>query len=632
LNEESSPERGIRVAVDTGGTFTDVIAVVDGVVVSAKVPSTPDDPARAVANGIARALESAGRQKAQLDLLVHGTTVATNALLERRGVEPLVVVNAGFEGVLRIARQNRRQLYALSPVLPEPLAADDRMVGIGGRLDHRGEEVESLDLLALTALCKNLPRPETPRSWAVCLLHSYANPAHERAVGDAILRLRPDDLVTLSVDVLPMMREYERMVTTVANAYVLPLMRAYLNRLLPLATRVEIMGSAGFRLPVAEAALLPVHTALSGPAGGVVGAGRAAERAGLGGIVAFDMGGTSTDVCTNAGMGARIGGEVGDTPLFVPMLDIHTIGAGGGSIVWLDDGGSLRVGPQSAGAVPGPACYGRGELPTITDAHVVLERIPADTLLGGSMPLHPARARAAFSDLAEACGATVEELARGAIRIASESMAQAIRTMTVARGIDPRTLALCAFGGAGALHLCDIAEILGMTTGFVPPHAGILSAVGILAGSPGTHVSQTVLGQPLSEVERRLDAVGAELRQQWGQGVRMQATVDMRFAGQSHELPVPWNADQTELTRTFKQRYLEQFGYLPDEVPEWVNLQVSASVPSTFSAPDVDNSSGTVTGPAALVSRDTTLWVADGWTATAAPGGGYLVHAAGGLQ
>jgi N-methylhydantoinase A len=403
-------------------------------------------------------------------------------------------------------------------------------------------------------------------------------------------------------------------------------MGPYLSRLKALAGTVEIMGSSGRRLRLEDAARLPVLTALSGPAGGVVGATLAADRAGLGGIVAFDMGGTSTDVCTNAAGGLQTGGVVGDIPLHVPMLDIHTIGAGGGSVIWLDAGGSLRVGPRSAGASPGPACYGRGDEPTITDAHVVLGRIPPSTKLGGSVTLDVERAGRAFAELEAATGADRVTLAKGAIRIASEAMAQAIRRMTVARGVDPRELTLCAFGGAGALHLCEIASILEMERAFVPPWAGILSAVGMLASRPGAQVVRTVLGLDSEGLNDLVRQTREDLGRQWGEDATVSGEVRMRYRGQSHELPVAWQSDPLAMAESFRASYRQLFGYEPDAIVEWVNLEVRAELPARFGFPDAPAQvDGPVRGPSAIVDAHATTWVEAGWIAAPVAGGGLLL-------
>jgi N-methylhydantoinase A len=628
LSEASSPELPIAIAIDTGGTFTDVIAVVRGHVWSAKVPSTPDDPSAAVAAGIRQVLMQAGEVDGSgADLLIHGTTVATNALLERRGTPPRLVVNAGLRGILRIGRQDRKQLYALEPQLPQPLTPDELVVGVRGRLAANGQEVERVDEAGFEELLKALEsEPPATRPWAISLLHSWTNPAHEERLAALVRRYRPLDQVSVSNEVLPQFREYERTVTTVANAYVLPKMGPYLSRLKALAGTVEIMGSSGRRLRLEDAARLPVLTALSGPAGGVVGATLAADRAGLGGIVAFDMGGTSTDVCTNAAGGLQTGGVVGDIPLHVPMLDIHTIGAGGGSVIWLDAGGSLRVGPRSAGASPGPACYGRGDEPTITDAHVVLGRIPPSTKLGGSVTLDVERAGRAFAELEAATGADRVTLAKGAIRIASEAMAQAIRRMTVARGVDPRELTLCAFGGAGALHLCEIASILEMERAFVPPWAGILSAVGMLASRPGAQVVRTVLGLDSEGLNDLVRQTREDLGRQWGEDATVSGEVRMRYRGQSHELPVAWQSDPLAMAESFRASYRQLFGYEPDAIVEWVNLEVRAELPARFGFPDAPAQvDGPVRGPSAIVDAHATTWVEAGWIAAPVAGGGLLL-------
>ncbi|TVR02928.1 MAG: hydantoinase/oxoprolinase family protein [Deltaproteobacteria bacterium] len=605
-----SPE--LRVAVDTGGTFTDVVAVQGARVAVAKVPSTPDNPARAVAQGMARVIEGLGARAAAS--LIHGTTVATNALLENRGERPWLVVNRGFEDLLLIGRQARPDLHALQPAPRPVLVPPERVVGVGGRVTATGAEVEPLDVEALDAVLAELPG--APCSWAVCLLHAYANPDHERRVAERIARVRPGDAISLSSEVLPVFREVERASTTVANAFVRPRMERYLGEVEMLAGAVEIMGSSGGRLPVSVARAQPVHTALSGPAGGVVGALGVARSHHPDGVLSFDMGGTSTDVALCRGeLPVRHGSMIGDWAIHVPMLDIHTVGAGGGSIAWVDDGGALRVGPRSAGADPGPACYGRGELPTVTDANVVLGRLPADTLLGGDIPIDADRARRALSALAVRIGASVEETAIGVIRIAVETMAQAIRRISVERGEDPRRYPLCALGGAGALHACALADVLGCPSVLVPARAGLLSAVGMLQSAPIAERSLTVLGRPEAEIVRRAEELSRLCSRAAGTS-EAQVGLELRYRGQSFELEVPFAGDPGEAAAAFAERHRVRFGYVLDAPVEPVTLRVRAEgemppvLPSAGSAGAEE-----VMGPRAVADLSATLWVAEGWRA-----------------
>ncbi len=452
----------MRIGVDTGGTFTDVMAD-DGRIV--KTPSTPDDPGAAVRTGI-REL-GAGRP----ELLAHGSTVATNALLERKGGRVALVTTRGFADVIEIARQARPSLYDPFADRPVPLVPRELRLEVGGRLDAHGREIEPLELADVPTI------PDGVDAVAVCLLHADLSPAHERAVGQALAARGYD--VTCSYEVSPEFREYERIVTTAANASLRPKCRPYLLGLESLGDRVLVMTSAGGLVPISVAAELPVALLLSGPAGGVRAAAAAARACGTAHAVSFDMGGTSTDVCLiRDGVPAPASTrEVAGLPIRFPSLDILTIGAGGGSIARLDSGGALVVGPQSAGADPGPACYGRGGTePTVTDADLVLGRIPEGTELPGLGRLDIDAACAAI----ERAGLTAE----GIVRVVDANMERVVRVVTVERGVDARELALVAFGGAGPLHACAVAEALEMPAVLVPPRAGVLSAVGLVSAPP----------------------------------------------------------------------------------------------------------------------------------------------------
>ncbi|MBU6160256.1 MAG: hydantoinase/oxoprolinase family protein [Myxococcales bacterium] len=628
------PRSILRVAADTGGTFTDVVAELitpDGTrqCHEAKVPSTPHDPSRAVAEGL-RLMEAwAGVPAA---VLIHGTTVATNAMLEGRPRRTALVLNAGFEDLLLIGRQNRRELYALQPKNTPQLMDTAFVFGVEGRLHPDGTEETPLQTTALQNRFDDFG-PE-PLSWAVCLLHSYANPGHEHGIRDLILARRPQDIVSLSCEVLPVFREVERASTTVANAYVRPLMQQYLQQLAALAEHVEIMGSSGGRIPVEMAAQYPVHTAVSGPAGGVVGATRAAIDAGIGAVVAFDMGGTSTDVTVCSGeLQLRHEGFVGDFPLAIPMLDIHTIGAGGGSLIRVDAGGALRVGPWSAGADPGPACYGKGTEPTVTDAHAILGHLPADILLGGKHPIDVERAWKAMEPIASAIGSDVPDAARGAIRIATEKMAQAIRRMTVQRGLDPRSMTLCAFGGAGGLHVCALAELLGMKRAFIPARAGLLSAVGMLVSRTVQERSQTVLGLSAAHRHRLLNEMiqavgGAEQKSSFGGSLAtIEIRAELRFRGQSFELSVVPAEDDANTESAFREEHLRVFGYVVDSPIDWVTLRVRALGQESPSMPvGKPMLNDVVHGPAVIRDPACTVWVAAGWQALPEPTGGVVLH------
>ncbi len=581
----SEAEKGkipLIIAVDTGGTFTDVLVLDAGRLRSLKVPSTPADPADAVLDGVRTML---GGDQADY-LLLHGSTVATNSLLERDGARVMLVTNSGFEDVIEIGRQNRPQLYALVGHRPAPLVQRDDRIGIGGRVGPEGQVVEPLDQDELNTLAERLTDAE---SVAVVLLHSYALPDHEERVADALADLTVP--LSVSVRLLPEYREYERTSTTVVNAYVAPRMSAYLERLHREAgaDRVSIMGSNGGSLPVARASREPIHTVLSGPAGGVVGAMAWGRLAGYDQIISFDMGGTSTDVslCPGGLLHTREF-EIAGQPVAIPVIDIHTVGAGGGSLARVDPGGALRVGPQSAGAEPGPICYGKGgDGVTVTDAHVWLGRLPVDGFLGGEATLDRDSVEPALAALAQDLGTSLEEAAEGILAVADSAMERALRVISVERGYDPADFALVAFGGAGGLHAARLAQTLGAARAIVPPLPGLLSAYGMLAADVTRETSRTVLvSTETPSGEALIEAEYVELESQALQAMRQEdvdeATitlrrwVDARYAGQSFELRVPgenWVA-------AFHDLHEERYGYRRDGSPaEAVTLRVVASAP-----------------------------------------------------
>jgi N-methylhydantoinase A len=579
-SEASTP----LVAVDTGGTFTDLVLLRRGEVTTLKVPSTPDDPAQAVLDGIRTLLEPG-----EAFALLHGSTVATNALLERRGARVVLVTNEGFEDVIEIGRQDRPQLYALVGHRPPPLVDRDDRLGVPGRLDHLGDEITPLDGGALAGL-SGAVASRGAEAVAVCLLHSYANPVHERAVVEALAATGVP--VSVSSDLVPEFREYERTSTTVINAYVAPKMDRYLGRLAAEAgaTRVSIMGSNGGALPIARARAEPVHTVLSGPAGGVVGALTWARRAGHDSIISFDMGGTSTDVSLCPGRPLRTRElSIAGQPAAIPVIDIHTVGAGGGSIARVDAGGALRVGPQSAGAQPGPICYGNGGTAvTVTDAHVWLGRLPAGAFLGGDRTLDRDAIEGPLGALADALGASLGDAAEGVLAVADTAMERALRVISVERGYDPVDFALVAFGGAGALHVTELARRLGAPKAIVPPDPGLLSAYGMLASPVTREVSRTVLiDSDDPEVDARLADILAELEagareSMIAEGAAPMALsaerrVDARYRGQSFELAVPADG----WIDRFHRSHLERYGYERRETAvEAVTLRVVVTAPA----------------------------------------------------
>ena len=584
-------------AVDTGGTFNDLVLLDGGRITTLKVPSTPADPAQAVLDGIARLLPEGGAY-----VLLHGSTVATNALLERRGAKVALITNEGFEDVIEIGRQNRPQLYALVGHRLPPLVERGDRIGVAGRLGPLGEEIEPLDERQLEGLSERL-RASGAESVAICLLHSYANPDHERRVADAVeAAALPMSVSSLLV---PEFREYERTSTTVVNAYVAPMMDRYLGRLAAEAgaARVRVMGSNGGALPVERARREPVHTVLSGPAGGVVGALTWARRAGHEAIITFDMGGTSTDVSLCPGRPLRTRElEIAGQPAAVPVIDIHTVGAGGGSIARVDPGGALRVGPRSAGADPGPICYGLGGTEvTVTDAHVWLGRLPADAFLGGDRALDRAAVAEPLDALARALGGSKEEAAEGVLAVANSAMERALRVISVERGYDPVDFGVVAFGGAGALHVAELTERLGAQKAIVPPDPGLLSAYGMLASPVTREVSRTVLLRgDASGADERIASALEELEEgaraaMLGEGaaadeLSAERRIDARYRGQSFELDVPAEAWRAR----FHEAHLERYGYRRDEAPvEAVTLRVIVTAPPPLlEAPALDEADG----------------------------------------
>jgi N-methylhydantoinase A len=568
-------------AVDTGGTFTDLLLLSNGVLSTLKVPSTPRDPAEAVLEGSRRILDGVQRHR-----LLHGSTVATNGLLERKGARVILITNRGFEDVLEVGRQNRPQLYALAGHRPPPLVTRDDRIGIEGRLGPEGEEITPLDPTELGGL---VSRTSGAEALAVVLLHSYADPVHEETVASILTDL--DLPLSVSSRLLPEYREYERTSTTVVNAYVSPIMSRYLGRLDAEsgADPVQIMASNGGAVPVARAIREPVHTVLSGPAGGVVGALDWARRSGIDHIITFDMGGTSTDVslCPSRPLHTREF-EIAGQPVAVPVIDIHTVGAGGGSLARIDPGGALRVGPESAGADPGPICYGRGgsEI-TVTDAHVWLGRLPAEAFLGGEGSLDRELIEGPLGNLAHDLGTSPEDAAEGVLSVANTAMERALRVISVERGFDPGEFVLVAFGGAGALHVTELAERLGTDRAMVPPDPGLLSAYGMLAAPPTREVSRTLLvSTGDGRLDDRFDQAFEDLeelaiRQMAEEGndpssLTLEHWVDARYQGQSFELRV----SRTDWVEAFHRAHEDRYGYArPDTPVEAVTLRVMAEAP-----------------------------------------------------
>ena len=554
--------------------------------------STPDDPSRAIGEALRKIGEAprktglvAGKSAAALTLL-HGTTVGTNALLQRRGARVALVTTSGFEDVIEIGRQARPRLYDLFFDRIEPLVTREMRFGVAERTDSEGRVLERPSDAELARLHEAL-RSADPESIAICLLFSFANPENEVAIAAALADL--DKPISASHRILPEFREYERTSTVVMNAYLQPLMQSYMERLAkraeehanPKRTRVCVMQSSGGITALESAAREPVRTVLSGPAGGLVGAAAMAARSGFRKIVSFDMGGTSTDVATIQDEVRTSGSsEVAGLPVGVPMLEIHTVGAGGGSLARFDAGGSLRVGPESAGADPGPICYGRGIEPTVTDANLLLGRLRPDRFLGGEFRLDLERARRITAEWLrrQKHGArlTVEEFSAGVIRVVNANMERALRVVSIERGYDPREFALVAFGGAGGLHACELAEALAIPTVMIPARPGALSAFGILVSDVvkdysrtllwriGDHPSERLEWAKLEREFRKLEAIAQkEFRaERWSgdlrRGVQYERSVDLRYRGQGYELNVPATGN---LSARFHDEHQRRYGY-----------------------------------------------------------------------
>ena len=557
----------MRIGVDAGGTFTDFIVLHDnGRIENFKIRSNPKAPHLVILEGLTRAASGLAAD------VVHGSTVATNALLERKGARTAFVTTEGFRDLLLIGRQNRAELYNLTPEPRRPLAPRELCFTVKERTFHDGT-VESAPSPAEIRKLKRRLKRAGAESVALCFLHSYRNPENERA---AERLLAWNGFFCASHEVCPEFREYERASTTVLNAYVGPLMEAYLGKLRESCRHhISILQSSGGSMSAEEASRQAVHTILSGPAGGVVGASASARASGFRKVLAFDMGGTSTDVSLCDGKPAETTEAYVDTfPVRVPMLDIHTVGAGGGLIARLDAGGLLRVGPESAGADPGPACYGEGEEPTVTDAHVVLGRIAAGQFLGGEMRLDVERAGRAVDRVASGLGLDRTAAAAGILRVANANMQRAIRVVSVERGHDPRDFALVAFGGCGGLHACEIAEELGIPTVLIPNDAGSLSALGMLLADRTRDFSLGVLGA--SSLEKAFVSLERQARKEL-RGADLHRFADVRYTGQSYELTVAWGGEAT--ASRFHRAHRRIYGYSsPDRSIEIVTARVRAVV------------------------------------------------------
>jgi len=643
--------RGLVLGVDTGGTFTDFV-VFDGERLRFhKELSTPHDPCESILRGI-RALNP---ELANLHL-VHGSTVATNAILERKGAKTLFVTNRGMEDLLCIGRQTRPRLYDLCPPTPPAWVKQEDCFGISGRMDATGtliEPVQNTDLEQLGDIANDYA------SVAICTLFSFLNAEQEQAAAQAL----PKGLfVSQSHEVLAEYREFERATTTFLNAYVGPLIECYLLRLSDaLASgrtfnKLFVMHSAGGIMDVREAGRNAIKMVLSGPAGGLMAAGIVGEQLAISRLITFDMGGTSTDVSLlDSHPRITTEAQIAGLPVAVPMLDIHTIGAGGGSIAWRDAAGLLQTGPESAGADPGPVCYGMGGIrPTVTDAHVVLGRIPRDAKLAGNMPVDVAKAEHAVAGLGEVFGMDALEMAHGIIRVAEEKMAGALRVVSVQRGYDPKNFALVCFGGAGGLHACALAEALDIPDVILPVASGAFSALGMLTGQQQCDVSQTYRIEldaknavTAKQAEIKSGHIYSRLETQARQRLpnmelSIERTVDVRYQGQGFHLTIPYTNNMGELESEFSRAHAKAYGHTLDRPVEIMTLRLSAiaetqqvrlpELPSAASPASPSAYSYTaeaertphyrrdglrpghaITGPALILEDTATLWLPSSW-------------------
>ncbi len=566
----------IIIGVDTGGTFTDFIYREGKEWKVYKTLSTPANPAQAVLDGIE---VIAGKKRVNI---THGSTVATNALLERKGATTALITNRGFEDIIEIGRQNRKSLYNLQYKKEPPLVVRDNRLGIKGRIDFTGSILEELDEAEVEEVIETLQQTDV-ESVAVCLLFSFKNNLHERILGEKLEK--SGFFYSLSSEVLSEFREYERLSTTVINAYVSPKMSRYLSFIEENLgeSKLRIMQSNGGSISAGTARRESVRTILSGPAGGAVGAYELGRLAGFERLITFDMGGTSTDVCLIDGkLPLTMEAEITGLPLKTPMIDIHTVGAGGGSIAHLDVGGSLRVGPESAGADPGPICYGKGERITVTDANLFLGRLIPEKFLGGNMTLARKRLTPFFEAMAKECGLTPVELAEGILSVANANMERAIRVISVERGYNPSEFTLFSFGGGGGMHAVFLAKLLNIPRVLVPKHPGILSAVGMLLADVLKDYSQTIMFCQESFALKNFEPYFQELEERAvidlleegiaREDIFLERYVDMRYKGQSYEIMVPFKEGFVE---EFHRLHEKNYGYAsPDKLIEVVNVRL----------------------------------------------------------
>jgi N-methylhydantoinase A len=577
--------------VDVGGTFTDAVLFDGETTHTAKLPTTPEDQSLAVIGAVEEVLRRAGAEPADVESFAHGMTVGTNALLEERGARTALIATRGFGDLLEIGRQDRPDLYRLCSPKPAPLIEPELRFEAAERIGPDGI-VEPFDSSEARRLAQ-LVRASGAESVAVCLLFSYLDPSHEREIAEHLRRELSGIHISASYEVLPRFREYERCSTTAIDAYLSPLLGRYLERLGESASdaglpRPVVMQSSGGVSTAEEAARAGAWSVLSGPAGGAIGAGLLARACGDGNAIGLDMGGTSCDVCVveDGDVRRTDSRRIAGRTIQLPMVDVHTVGAGGGSIGWRDTGGALRVGPRSAGAEPGPACYGRGGVePTVTDANLVLGRLAPDSTLAGNVTLDADAAQAAIGNLAGSLGLGELETAEGIVRVANQEMVRALRVVTVERGVDPRRFALLPFGGAGPMHAASIAAELGIDRILCPRAGGVLSALGLCASDRRRDTTRTVM---LSDTDLTAERIAAEVDELIARldgeraGAEAEVVYEMRYAGQAFELPVSGStrSDPADLAARFEQAHEERYGHRdPEGEVVLVNIRLDLVVP-----------------------------------------------------
>jgi N-methylhydantoinase A len=661
-------QESIRVGVEVGGTFTDLVAFDDGEIIVTKVRSTPGSPDVGALN----AIETSGIALGRVVDLGHGSTIATNAVLERKGARVAFITTSGFRDILLLQRHDRRSIYDLRYKKPEPVVLRRDCFEVVERMGADGRAIKELDVSAVQDdLIPRLARGGYD-AVAICLLNGYANPAHEVRLAELIKEALPDTAITRSSEVVRDFREFERASTTTLSAYVQPVVQSYLERFetslqeAGFQGHLSVMQSNGGRLPATAVGRNAITALFSGPAAGVVGAARQAGRSGLTNLITFDMGGTSTDVCLveNGQPAVAAETELGGLPIQIPVLDIVTVGGGGGSIAWVDDGGMLRVGPQSAGADPGPACYGfGGQEPTVTDAQVVLGALRPEAFLGGKMRIDPEKSREVMQRLGDVLGLGVEDMAESVLKLVNANIVRAIQLVSTERGRDPRDYVLVPFGGAGPLHAADIADQLGIDQICVPPNAGVISAYGLLASDYLKYASITHK-IPLADAATLGVSMFSKLREQLAGEFRdmklaqddleFTYTADMRFVGQAFEVPVAFEAKrldsltQADFASAFEEAHQRLFyhGGGAGQAVEVVSFRVGATLPMRAAAalrsPERQDGGQhdqplfeggqwvdcrhiasnavergkTIAGPAVVEDATATLMIPSGWTAT----------------